>query len=1204
MAKNSVTLRLGSEGADAIKQKLREIGEASNENFEKAGAAAEFAGRKFDSTLARLDPLAKANRDLAGAIAVAETAVKSGAKTQEEANKVIDLATARHDALIERLQRASAAAKENSASIDGIIGRLSEWQSTQASMIGRLDAWTAAIRRLNEEANKPLAATSPMAAAMGQHYRETTSFSGRLSSWQAEQARVEDLRNRPPSPIAATMGAYYAQSTSMVGRLDAWAASQKKLTEETTATAKATALTRYEWINLGRQMQDVGTSLAGGASPFMVLTQQGAQISDVFTSSGSGAGAALKDFGATALRYVFHPVTLVTAALGGATYAALKYQQQNDALAQSLNGVGRAAGVNVEELRSIALTGGKRAGLGVSDSIALASQYASAGVSGSNIGSLISNTKRFSATFNIDLTKAGEEISAIVNDSSLGAFEKRFGAVAYSTKDMVRSLQESGRYIEAQTELVRLLDEQTKKTADTTWSISKAWDQVKNGAGEYLQSLGRVIDRAVKGPSLSEQLASARGDYFYLRAKRGPNESAYPGETEAEKRVGDLERRIEEERTSARRAARDLETNRLSQDAAAAARRIAPESFARGDLESQRTLLSRALGDPETVRKMGDAAVGARAALAMLTTQIDTWQSALEKQREDAALSLRELNALTYAEREAAAMERARVQTLRDTNDAARAALAAETERAKMLAESARKVDDLARGSRDSLELARLSPFERRMREIENSERDFRRENLPSESMAASFDLAGEAARKLADALNGAAAGVLGNSAPAFVKNDLLGRIIRAEGTDKFGDPYNTSLGYLKSPKPLTEMSMTESLAWGDEIRRRMGVNSSAKGAFQIVNPTQRAAMAALSMQADDKFSVENQQRMASWIAQRQGLSAWEGFKVHPEFLRGVARPQNDNSAGLSAGVSKAFGDQREQARYEMIQKPLKDANDEIERQRALLKAQTSAFGQSTEATARAAKEQELLNEYQRNGVPLTAQLRAEIAATAENYGRLAQETEAAQQRQREMVGAMDELRSVSKETLGSIVSDLAKGKSAAEAFGGALSRIGDKLLNKGVDSIVEPLLGQTGKAGGGLFGDLIGGALKFLPFEKGGVMTSVGPLPLKAYASGGVAYGPQLALFGEGRMPEAYVPLPDGRAIPVRMQAPSAANSNAAANAGLMAGNQKSSSFGSGGHTFVFNLPGVTNSSDFMKSQGQITGGAARALQNAGRYL
>lgn len=46
--------------------------------------------------------------------------------------------------------------------------------------------------------------------------------------------------------------------------------------------------------------------------------------------------------------------------------------------------------------------------------------------------------------------------------------------------------------------------------------------------------------------------------------------------------------------------------------------------------------------------------------------------------------------------------------------------------------------------------------------------------------------------------------------------------------------------------------------------------------------------------------------------------------------------------------------------------------------------------------------------------------------------------------------------------------------------------------------------------------------------------MTSAGPTALRSYASGGIANSPQLALFGEGSRPEAYVPLPDGRSIPV----------------------------------------------------------------------
>ena len=61
---------------------------------------------------------------------------------------------------------------------------------------------------------------------------------------------------------------------------------------------------------------------------------------------------------------------------------------------------------------------------------------------------------------------------------------------------------------------------------------------------------------------------------------------------------------------------------------------------------------------------------------------------------------------------------------------------------------------------------------------------------------------------------------------------------------------------------------------------------------------------------------------------------------------------------------------------------------------------------------------------------------------------------------------------------------------------------------------------------------------LRAIPgLAMGGVMSSSGLQPLKRYARGGIANSPQLAVFGEGSMPEAYVPLPDGRSIPVTMQ-------------------------------------------------------------------
>ena len=79
--------------------------------------------------------------------------------------------------------------------------------------------------------------------------------------------------------------------------------------------------------------------------------------------------------------------------------------------------------------------------------------------------------------------------------------------------------------------------------------------------------------------------------------------------------------------------------------------------------------------------------------------------------------------------------------------------------------------------------------------------------------------------------------------------------------------------------------------------------------------------------------------------------------------------------------------------------------------------------------------------------------------------------------------------------------------------------------------TVTEPI----GNAVSGLFSGF--SLSKLFGFAEGGVMTGAGPLPLRRYASGGVASSPQLAMYGEGSVPEAFVPLPDGRRIPVQMR-------------------------------------------------------------------
>lgn len=77
---------------------------------------------------------------------------------------------------------------------------------------------------------------------------------------------------------------------------------------------------------------------------------------------------------------------------------------------------------------------------------------------------------------------------------------------------------------------------------------------------------------------------------------------------------------------------------------------------------------------------------------------------------------------------------------------------------------------------------------------------------------------------------------------------------------------------------------------------------------------------------------------------------------------------------------------------------------------------------------------------------------------------------------------------------------------------------------------IQRSILGPLSNLIGGFFGGVTASA-------NGNIMTDMGPLPLQKYAKGGIARTPQVSIFGEGRMPEAYVPLPDGRSIPVTVK-------------------------------------------------------------------
>jgi hypothetical protein len=141
--------------------------------------------------------------------------------------------------------------------------------------------------------------------------------------------------------------------------------------------------------------------------------------------------------------------------------------------------------------------------------------------------------------------------------------------------------------------------------------------------------------------------------------------------------------------------------------------------------------------------------------------------------------------------------------------------------------------------------------------------------------------------------------------------------------------------------------------------------------------------------------------------------------------------------------------------------------------------------------------------------------------------------------------------------TLAGLFNDLVLGsKSASEAFkdfvrgliSGLVQAINQAIASKIVASILSSLVpggAPIAAASGGVVSGSMG---KPMTFAKGGIMAGAmmtSGLSMNAYAEGGVARGPQVAIFGEGKGAEAFVPLPGpNRGIPVEFKSmPSGGN-------------------------------------------------------------
>jgi tape measure domain-containing protein len=234
-----------------------------------------------------------------------------------------------------------------------------------------------------------------------------------------------------------------------------------------------------------------------------------------------------------------------------------------------------------------------------------------------------------------------------------------------------------------------------------------------------------------------------------------------------------------------------------------------------------------------------------------------------------------------------------------------------------------------------------------------------------------------------------------------------------------------------------------------------------------------------------------------------------------------VNRPAQDLGAAQLGDAPSASGGGRGRSRRATIddyQRETKALQERTEN----LRLETEALGLSESEAARRKATLDLERAAEEAGIPITAERRTQIDTLAAAY--------AAQVEQMELARAAQErLDEFSQQSMAAIKDGFIDVIKGAKSFEEALQGVLDKMLDLVLSQAFDQLFGTGGRGGGGLLSGLFnfGGGAVAAP------NTGTGSLFM---ARGGITRGPRIA--GEAG-PEAVVPLPDGRSLPVNLQMP-----------------------------------------------------------------
>lgn len=813
------------------------------------------------------------------------------------------------------------------------------------------------------------------------------------------------------------------------------------------AAANNNSIAMLELFHVSRSLTE---QFAMGVSPLRALTMEFGRITTLL-QYGGGVTGVLSLFGSM-LSKLLNPTILLGGALAGLGAIGLAafagWEGNLDKLQVALGGIGRQTGLTLDALNRVAVMGAQSGNISVSSAQGLTAQFAATGKIGPDmISQLLGTAKQFATGTGQSLDDAGKELAAAFAEPVKGAdtLNAKLGLLDDATLEQIKSFTASGQVIAAQGVLLRSLQNDIATVSDQTWTWTKIWQGLGTAASDALGAVGSAEQRAFD-PTLLQKYQAALNpnsavtpamwaEFFSNFGKAAANSAHSTG----------LLQLIQGSQLSSIPAVDDLNEQLRRQNALASQQGAAVATNLQSISSAKiiDSINSEVQAYRDLTDKLAELSGVSAETVAKLAGGIDVYGNLVN----GAQLYAQTVDQLTQAhgtfltsfqrEIEAGQLQIAgtTAQTLAD-----RAAVAVAQERLS-----------LAGSMTTALQAEALV------------------EQKLADTIAGATKASQDNARESQNAA--ATAGLSGYQlqvAQIQQKYAELARQTTVPTTISMPVPQTPQQATQpQAPSYMTDAAKVDAARLSTLDLSQVQSKDPGAGGYGTLSAAQAAPSVPTAPQTSAAIQTTTQAYNTLAVAAQNSATA----------TRNSAAQQRDLATLLTNQTKPAID----------------AANKAIDAQISMLGVQEQTFGQSVGAIAAATEKQQLLNQFTKDGTPISDVLAASIDKTAQRYGAAATAADNFRLKSELVISTMDGIRTASTDALSTFTTDLMNGESAADALNDALKNVVNDILQVEEKNLVTGLLGASGTAQGGALGGGILSALKGI-FGLAGGGPVVGP--------------------------------------------------------------------------------------------------------------